>query len=252
MATYHLLNGDCLAEQMLQTEINENLIVCRECLIEGNLQAANLTDFWSVRADFIGQTYEVSKKQYFARTVSEFEKLRQLPESSTVCLWFENDLFCQTNMWFAISILENQPDLKIFRVFPIIKNKHDRWKGFGVANAENLERAYRGRIKFTPEDISLGKNLWTSYQNNDLNRLKELSQTKSLCFEHLEEICEAHIERCPLSGSPGRPEKVVKEIIETISTDFQRVFSEFSEREGLYGFGDRQIKRIYDQQVNKS
>ena len=44
MTTYHILNGDCLAEQLRQTKINQNFIVCRECFIDGNLYADNITD----------------------------------------------------------------------------------------------------------------------------------------------------------------------------------------------------------------
>ncbi len=247
--TYQILNGDCLADQLRQTKINQNFIVCRECLIEGNVYAGNITDFWTIRAKFIADTYTASTEEYFSKTVSEFEKLNNLPDNSEVCLWFENDLFCQANMWFVISMLAKRPALKIFRVFPIIENNIDTWKGFGISNAEKLEQAYYSKIQFTLKDIELGKNLWTSYQNGDLDELKELSKKQSDCFEYLGEVCQAHIDRFPLGKSLGRPEKVVKEIIATNSTEFQVVFSEFSDREGIYGFGDLQIKSIYDKQM---
>ncbi len=249
MITYHILNGDCLAEQLSHTKINQNLIICRECLIDGDLYAGNIADFWTIRAKFITDTYNSSPEEYFSKTVSEFEKLNNLPVNSEVCLWFENDLFCQTNMWFVISLLANNPSLKIFRVFPIIENNEDTWKGYGIADTEKLEQAYYSKIQFTLKDIGLGKNLWTSYQNGDLIKLKELSKEQSDCFDYLEEVCQAHIDRFPLDKTLGRPDKVVKEIIDTISSEFQIVFSEFSEREGVYGFGDLQVKSIYDKQM---
>jgi hypothetical protein len=250
MTTYHILNGDCLADQLRQTKINQDFIVCRECLIDGNVFADNIADFWTTRAKFIADTYKVSTEEYFSKTVSEFEKLNNLPDNSEVCLWFENDLFCQTNMWFVISMLANHPTLKIFRIFPIIENNADTWKGFGIANAEKLERAYHSKIQLTLKDIELGKNLWTAYQNGDLNKLNELSKKQSDCFEYLEEVCQAHIDRFPSDKTLGRPDKVVKEIIDTNSTEFQVVFSEFSDREGIYGFGDLQVKNIYDRQMH--
>jgi hypothetical protein len=83
MATYHILNGDCLAEQLSQTTINQDFIVCRECLIDGNVKADNLDDFWKVRADFIVDSYNAKPEDYFERTVKEFErftpKFRLLP-----------------------------------------------------------------------------------------------------------------------------------------------------------------------------
>ncbi|MFM2394186.1 MAG: hypothetical protein RLZZ546_2168 [Bacteroidota bacterium] len=249
MTAYHILNGDCLADQLRKTQINNNFIVCRECLIEGDLYSENIDDFWIIRAKFISDNYNISTEEYFITTVSEFEKLNIIPDNSEVCLWFENDLFCQTNMWFVISILANYPTLKIFRVFPTIENTSDTWKGFGIANAEKLEHAYNSKIRFTHKDIELGENLWTSYINGDLNKLKELSKKKSDCFQYLEEVCQAQIDRFPVDKTLGRPDKVVKEIIETCSTEFQVVFSEFTDREGIYGFGDLQLKNIYDRQM---
>lgn len=74
--------------------------------------------------------------------------------------------------------------------------------------------------------------------------MKELSKSSTDCFEYLEEVCQAHIERFPLDNSLSRPDKIVKEIIDTISTEFQVVFTEFSRREGIYGLSDLQIKNV--------
>lgn len=249
MKTYHILNGDCLVDKLRQTKINQDFIICRECLIDGDLSADNISDFWITRANFIADAYGVSSKEYFSKTASEFEKLNNVPDNSQICLWFENDLFCQTNMWFVISMLANRPTLKLFRIFPIIENDADTWKGFGISNAEKLEKAYTSKIQFTLKDIELGKSLWTAYQNNDLSKLKILSQKQSGCFKYLEKVCQAHIDRFPVSNSMGRPSKVVKEIIETKSTNFEDVFSEFSTQQGIYGFGDLQLKNIYDRQM---
>ena len=250
MTTYHILNGDCLADQLRQTKINQDFIVCRECLIDGNLYADDIADFWTIRAKFIADTYSVTTEEYFNKTVSELKKLNNLPDNSEVCLWFENDLFCQTNMWFVVSILANHPTLKIFRVFPIIENYADTWKGFGISNPEKHEQSYYSKIQFTPYDIELGKNLWTAYQNCDIDKLNKLAKSQSDCFEYLEEVCQAHIDRFPLDKTLGRPDKLVKEIIDTNSTDFQVVFSEFSSREGIYGFGDLQLRNIYNRQMH--
>lgn len=249
MKSYHILNGDCLADQLRLTNINQDFIVCRECLIEGNVQASNLSEFWQTRAEFISATYNISQQEYYSKTAGELEKIITLPANYPVCLWFENDLFCQANMWFIISLLANRPGHKIFRVFPVIENSADAWKGFGISNFEMLEQAYDLKIEFTPKDIALGLNLWTAYQKGDLHAMKELSKTPSSCFQYLEQVCQAHIDRFPLGTTLGKPEKVVKEIIEAGSTDFQAVLSEFSMREGIYGFGDVQLKTLYDRQM---
>ena len=62
----------------------------------------------------------------------------------------------------------------------------------------------------------------------------------------MQEVVKAHIERFPKDGSKGRPEKVIEDIIKNVSTDFHKVFKEFCNRESIYGFGDTQVKVIYD------
>lgn len=147
-------------------------------------------------------------------------------------------------------MLASHPTIKIFRVFPVIENKKDTWKGFGIANPEKLERAYDSKIPFAPDDIELGKNLWEAYQKGDFDKLNLLAKSPSECFEYLEDVCQAHSDRFPSDKSLGRPDQVVKEIIETKSKEFQIVFSEFTEREGIYGFGDFQVKNIYDRYIS--
>ena len=250
MAPIHILNGDCLADQLKQTQINQNFIVCRECLIDGDVKAENITEFCKIRARFIADSYNTSQEEYFNRTVKELEKLSIIPDHTEVCLWFENDLFCQVNVWFIISILVKNPTLKGYRIFPIIENVQDIWKGFGNANTEQLEKAHRSKIQFTSDDLNLGKNLWSAFQNGDLDLFMNLSQSKSNCFEYLKEVCQAHIDRFPADKSLGRPEKLLQELIVTYPSDFNKVFYEFSVREGIYGFGDLQIKTISEKLMN--
>lgn len=244
MKTFHILNGDCLAEQLKETNLNKDFIICRECLIDGNVSADDLSEFWKVRATFISDTFGAD--DYHQKVVHELTKIDQIPRDSDVYLWFENDLFCQTNMWFMLSLLSKKVNLKLFRVFPVVENNADIWKGFGVATSESLEKAYETKVVFQAQDIELGVKLWEAYQSQDFVKLKELSKQHSDCFQYLEEVCAAHIDRFPKGNSLGRPERIIREIIEGNSKDFQEVFAEFSAREGIYGFGDLQIKEIFE------
>lgn len=246
MTPFHILNGDSLATQLSQTTIPPDYIVCRECLIVGDVSAGNLDEFWEKRAMFISSTYRVSPQEYKTRTVSELNKLNNLPRNAEVCLWFENDLFCQVNLWFVLFLLSNRSDLTLYRIFPITDNEADRWKGFGIATPKILEQSYLDKVLFEPKDLELGINLWIAYQHHNLGLLTTLSKLKSRCFRFLEEVCRAHTDRFPADHTLGRPERLVQELINSQAADFQTVFSVFSEKEGIYGFGDSQLKTIYD------
>jgi len=243
---YHILNGDSLAEQLRETGVEGEFIVCRECLIEGPVLFDDLEDFWSGRAEFISATHQGGREDYFEIVVSEMEKIMALPDGAEVCLWFEHDLFCQANMWFVMSLLEQQ-ELEIYRIFPVINKEEDTWKGFGISDHFMLEQAFREKIKMTPVDIALGKALWQAYSTNDLAQLAILSQTPSEAFKYLPEVCQAHIDRFPMDGALGRPHQTIKQLLEKSNGDFNALMSDFFVREGIYGFGDVQIKHMLDE-----
>ena len=249
MKTYHILNGDCLAHQLSQTSITKNLIICRECLVEGKVEALDLSEFWEIRENHISEAF--GAKDYKEKVVRELEQISALPNNTEINLWFENDLFCQVNMWFILSLLAEQTNISIFRVFPIIENPIDTWKGFGIATPETLEKAYKAKVQFHRQDIELGINLWIAYQKNDFVKLTALSKQSSECFQYLEKVCQAHIDRFPQDDSMGRPEKTIQKILKTQSKNFQEVFTEFSSIEGIYGFGDLQVMKIFNQLINK-
>lgn len=237
---YHVLPGDALAEDFKKTNIDGEIIVCRECLIEGEVKAESLEEFWQTRAAFIGKTYDADEDDYLKNVVAEFEKLQNVTDNSEINLWFEYELFCQANMWFCLSLLQNKK-AKIFRVAPTVRTEKDVWKGFGRLSPEDLEKCFVERTEFSAEDVLLGAKLWKAFQEKDYEALKHLGETKSVCFPRLKEVCQAEIEK------QTRPQKVLREIISRGETDFSKIFVRFGELEGVYGFGDAQLKNIYDQ-----
>jgi hypothetical protein len=239
----HVLAGDALADNFNNSGIEGEPVVCRECLVEGDVRAANLEDFWKVRAGFIKNAYGETEEKYFREVVAEFEKLKNLAPAAEVDLWFEYELFCQANMWFCLSLLQNTK-ADVYRVAPVVRAEKDVWKGFGNLSAEDLKKCYAKKVKFGDEDVRLGAELWKAYQDADHERLEKLSETESECFPRLKEVCRAEIEK------DFRPLKVLLEIIENGSTDFAEIFPEFSTRAGVYGFGDAQVKRILDLSEN--
>ena len=74
-------------------------------------------------------------------------------------------------------------------------------------------------------------------------------QAESKAFKFLSEVCKAHIERFPEENQLSRPERVLLELIDQSNGDFAEVFAAFSEREGIYGFGDLQVKAMYDRLI---
>ena len=232
----HVLAGGRLAEN-LRANIGGELIVCRECLIAGDVKAENLNDFWKIRADYIKTAYGETEEKYFQNVSGELSKLKNLAPRTEVHLWFEYELFCQTNMWFCLDLLSKTQASSIYRVAPVTRKDNEIWKGFGNLSAEDLQKCFAQKIKFEKEDITLGVNLWKAYQNSEHEKLERLAETKSECFP-FKEVCRAEIEK------DFRPKSVLQEITGKGATDFAEIYPEFSRRAGVYGFGDSQVKQI--------
>lgn len=243
---YHILNGDCLKEQF-PAAINGELIIARECLVEGDVSGNTLAEFWENRAAYIFRNNLEDKSAYYLKTVPEFEKIINIPVGSEINLWFEEDLFCQVNLWFCVHLLQSKiNDCKINLIRPF----SFEWRGFGGLSEEDLIEAFKIKRSLNKTAIDLLANCWVAYKKHDLQLLKKLSFRDLVNFPLLPEVVLAHVDRFAEKGEMGRPEKILLKIIMDYKTrKFGEVFRLFSKKAGIYGFGDLQVKTIYDKVI---
>lgn len=234
---YHVLPGDAQVEEFNKTDIKGEVIVCRECLIVGDIHAETLPEFWDQRAHFILSEYGEDEIEYHERVAAPLAKLLDLDQDDEVNLWFEYELFCSVNMWFCLWLL-SETGARVYRVEPVVRSEADRWLGFGNLTSDDLKTCFNARTKLSAEDIALGAVLWNGYRTNDNAKLAELSTSTLACFPYLKEICEAAIEK------DTRPREIIAEIQFEGKTEFNYIFPEFVHRAGEYGFGDLQVKKM--------
>jgi hypothetical protein len=221
---YQILNGDGLAGNF---DFAGEQIICRECLIEGDLKTESLEHFWQVRADFFSKSF--GENSYFEKVKTEFDKLKKITADDEVNLWFGHDAFCQVNMWFVLSRLE-KTKAKFYRIFP----DSDGWNcGFN-----NLQKCLESGQELTNSDLQLGRQLWKAFCFRDFENLKQLGAANSPCFIRLDEVCRALIE------IDSKPKRILSEIIQKGEIDFGEIFSQFKAKAGVYGFGDLQVRNI--------
>jgi hypothetical protein len=233
----HVLNGDALAEKF---PVAGEVVVCREALINGPVHSRG-EQFWKDRARYLAGAFTAEEITYFADVKTEFEKLPVL-KADEINLWFEHDLFCQVNMWFVLHFLhQNKIDTPLFRVMPP-SGMPDVWSGFGRMTAPDLRNCYQNRIEMSADDVQTGIALWKAFSENNFDALKRLSKNSSPSYPYLKEVCEAHIQRFP--AHEGRPQNRLRQIKSSGLADFHDIFKEFSKAEGIYGFGDLQVKEI--------
>src|SRR4030095_4378313 len=234
----HVLPGDATVATFNAAGIDGEVAVCREAFVEGDLSGDTLPEFWENRARHHAGEYSDEAADYHEYVVREFAKLTALQSGSEINLWFEYELFCQTNMWFWLSLLVHST-ADVFRVAPVTLAEDEVWSGFGNLTPDDLKKCFSARVDFSPEDIQLGSDLWSSYRTSDRAALERLSTIESKSFPMLREVCVAAVEK------DSRPKEIVEQIIRDGETAFDKIFVKFKERAGEYGYGDTQVRKIW-------
>lgn len=236
---YHILTGDCLAAAFKESGIGGDIIVCRECLVEGPVNAVSDEHFWEERAQYLSKGSEYERQFYYRAVKGDLDKISAIDKHEDVCLWFEHDLFCQVNYWFVVAQMKNLGFTNVYRVSP--RTFADRkWEGFGFHSATDLYECLATKVRFSKGDFQLGENLWRAYREGDIVALATYSKSLSPCFLRLEEVCKAEVER----KRNARPEKTLEEILSRGYTSFNDIYHQFSKKEGIYGFGDAQVNHM--------
>ena len=237
---FHVLPGDAVVDTFRESGVDGEIVVCRECLIDGPVKADTLDEFWAIRERFLEESYPQTPVKYKTQVVGELEKLIGLSSGCKVNLWFEHELFCQVNMWFCMDLLSDTA-ADVNRVLPPVKTEADKWKGFGNLTPAELHLCFSDRIALLSRDIQLGAALWKAYSNGDHDELARLSQSEYAAFPFLKEVCDAEL------AKPERPREILDEITGSGTHEFADIFASFADRAGVYGFGDAQVRRLLEE-----
>lgn len=241
---YHILNGSAL-ENQFPKQIEGALIVTKECFVDGSVDGNTLEELFATRALYLSKAYGGTEKDYYHKVVSEFNKMQDISENSDIHFWFEDDLFCQVNFWFVLHFLKEQIS---FSTFYLIRPTTDLQFGFGGMNTNDLIKAYEKKTKIEIADLYQLSQLWKYYQENDLDKISNIANSLKTKYPFLIPALQAHKERIPQQNKLTRPQQSLMNIINELETkNFDLVFREFSKRESIYGFGDLQVKRLFDE-----
>ncbi|GLX79825.1 hypothetical protein tinsulaeT_31650 [Thalassotalea insulae] len=240
--TVHILNGDALRE-CFPPSLSGEIIVARECLVDGDVKGDTFDQLMTNRAAFIEQYPECSKEQYLQSTVPEFKKILALAPDRQVVCWFEQDLFCQVNFWYVCSLLIDNPQLIVYLVRP---NKGNEYS-FAHMSTRQLIVAFDNKQQLTKEQLKLFAGLWFAYQQQNWQQLESTAAQLSSDFLFVKPAVDAQLARLPDANGLGLPERELLAIMRRQQhLTFTAVFQEFYQSMALYSFGDLQVKAMYD------
>lgn len=241
----HIHNGDSSAETLKQSALPGEHFAFREALIDGPTPARVAGEEWrKLRADHLAEFYEVDLSKTERGLLTQEEKLSSFLEHDEVVLWFEHDLFCQTNLlyllnWFADRDL-GQTKLSLICIdqFPGLPN----FRGLGELNVEQMASLCDGRHEVSAKEKELASEAWQAYCSPDPTAIEKLLAADTSVMPFLKPALQLHLERFPfVRNGLGRIQNRGLEFIQSGSHKFIDLFPRFGEAEPVYGLGDAQF-----------
>jgi len=245
---YHILNGDALLERFPASFLGKKHIM-RECLVDGEIpQTEAVEDFLTARATVLTAQYPQIPFSFYEKEVKpEIMEILALSPEAEIHLWFEDDLFCQVNFWFLLAQLHQRGCKKLYLVRPLPHSPYS----FAHLSDEELREAFTQRIEL--EKHAELFSLWNAYKKNDRQKLQQLAAQLESTLPFVARTIAAHLARFPQEkGDLGRPKNTLQKILQRTGTeDFGAAFRAFCAEEAIYGFGDLQAFRLWEE-VKKS
>ncbi len=242
--TYHILNGDALAE-IFPKSIPGERIIFRECLVDGPVNPTPTQELWQVREEFIGNSYPGSNKtDYRTHSYEEILKIKAIPTGSKIYCWFEEDLFCQVNLWFILNYVKDH-HAEVFLVLPYPDSPYH----FSTLKEKELIDSYRSKAHaLNTKEMGILGRIWTCFQKEEVFEAMKIADAFRERFPFLKLAVEAWRDMIPVGAFPGKPKAVLLEISKKLGTDdFGAIFKEFQKQLPEYGFGDLQVLRMYQE-----
>jgi hypothetical protein len=240
----HIHNGDFSAERARQSSMPGEHLAWREALIEGPTPAGVSGAEWrQLRARHLTEFYGDPNETESGLRIQE-DQLASYPDHEEVILWFEHDLFCQTNLiyllnWFAERPLGNTKlSLICVGQFPGLPN----FRGLGELSPGQMASLFDGRHEVSYVENTLASAAWQAYCSPSPTAIQTLLETDTSAMPFLKPALQLHLERFPsVSNGLGRIQNRGLGFIHDGVRSFVDLFPRFGDSEPIYGLGDAQF-----------
>jgi hypothetical protein len=148
----HVLNGDATSA-VFPASIPGERTVWRDIMVEGPPVAEG-----AVRAAWLAPRLGVAPAEYEARWRDGEAMLEQARGHDEIVLWFEQDLFCATNLWFLLDRLHEASSVSL--VFPPLTAT---FGGLGTLSPEAFVPLFERRARMDDAARRDARALWAAY-----------------------------------------------------------------------------------------
>lgn len=238
----HILPGDALAGSIPEAWGGRRIIF-REALVDGPLSPVPDPAFWTLRARHIARRYGDTEEGYWQKVVYELDQLQNLSPETGVCLWFEDDLFCQLNLWCVVTLLCAVPHGTVYRVFPAQASPD--WTGFGRSTPQELAGCLARREEIPAESLRHIQALWRAAASEQEDTLRALGRRDNAGLRGLSQIIECRI-RLQHVREPGNSlGSALRQIAGDHPDSLREACAAFWKSHPQYGLGDLQLINLW-------
>ncbi|MEM0997162.1 MAG: hypothetical protein AAGN35_08790 [Bacteroidota bacterium] len=168
-----------------------------------------------------------------------------LAEYDEVVLWFEFDLFCQTNLWLLLhKLAAAPPQVRLSLVSPGSVPGIEPFYTMGQLSPHQLMDLFAERVPITPEVIAEGRAVWTAHAQADPEALLAFAQRVLNQLRHLPAAVMAHLYRFPAPADGlNTVERTLLRELTVQSLPFRKLFRRILLGHRKYGVGGLQVER---------
>ena len=241
----HILNGDSTANLLKEAQVEGEVLVWREALIAGATPEGVDKESWlNLRARHLALAYDRNFDEVLSGLMEQDAALGRLDKHNEIVLWFEHDLFCQTNLIYLLDHLSRcEPGGTVLSMICIDRfpGRKD-FRGLGELSSVEIGSLVYKRHEISIEEKELGAKAWAAYCSSTPQEIEDLLTRDTASLPFLEPALKKHLARFPsTTNGLGRVENTALELISGGARDFASLFGAFGKEEPLYGYGDLQF-----------
>ncbi|MGH7717857.1 MAG: RNA polymerase sigma factor [Gemmatimonadaceae bacterium] len=247
----HVLNGDCTADVLRQSDIPGTLAVWADVLHEGPAPAGLSPERWrEVRARFIAESGYAAYEDALALHAEWDRGLDTFREHHEVVLWFEHDLFDQLILarhldWFTGQALgETKLSLICIGEFEGVEPFH----GLGQLSPDQLASLLETRERVTARQLELGRQVWRAFTAEQPDALQRLLERDTSALPFMAGAMRRFLEEYPWVGDGlPRTERQILRALEHAPATPVHLFRAVQRQEERVFMGDSTFwKRVRD------
>ena len=241
----HIHNGESSAETLKRSRLLGKHFAFRDALIAGPTPAGvEGADWLELRARHLSDSYGVDQAKCARDLLQQEELLASCSQHDEVVLWFEYDLFCQTNLLYLLNRLSQiqlgNTTLSLICIgeFPGIM----AFRGLGQLTTEQLAGLFPVRKQVTLQQLNLAASAWAAYRADDPTTIETLLESDTSALPFVAPALRSHLTRFPsVANGLGCIEQRGLELITGGLREFADLFPAFGDAEPQFGLGDFQF-----------